>query len=53
MPPEAVVTSASSLVAAPRLVRGKAVTVSTLPETTTPQTELASPGALTVDIVSV
>jgi len=53
MPPEAVVTSASSLVAAPRLVRGKAVTVSTLPETTTPQTELASPGALTVDTVSV
>ena len=53
MPPEAVVTSASSLVAAPRLVRGKTITVSTLPAATTLQTELASPGTLSVDTVSV
>jgi hypothetical protein len=53
MPPEAVVTSTSSLVAAPRVTRGKTVTVATLPETTTLQTELASPGSLTVDTVSV
>jgi hypothetical protein len=53
MPPDALVTSTSSLVAAPRVARGKTVTVSTLPETTTLETELASPGSLTVDSVSV
>jgi hypothetical protein len=53
MPPDALVTSTSRLVAAPRVARGKTVTVSTLPETTTLETELASPGSLTVDSVSV
>jgi hypothetical protein len=53
MPPEAVVTSTSSLVAAPRVARGMSVTVSTLPETTTLETELPSPGALTVDTVAI
>ena len=53
MPPEAVVTSTSSLVAAPRVARGMSATVSTLPETTTLETELAPPGALTVDTVAI
>jgi hypothetical protein len=53
LPAEAIVTSASSLVAAPRLARGKTVAVATLPETTTLETELASPGTLAVDSVTV
>jgi hypothetical protein len=53
LPPEAVVTSTSSLVASPRIARGKSVTVTTLPQETTLQAELAAPGALTVDSVSV
>ena len=53
LPPEAVVTSTSNLVAAPRLVRGKTVTVATLPTETTLDAELAKPGALTVDTVVV
>jgi hypothetical protein len=53
LPTDAVVTSTSSLVTSPRIARGKPVTVTTLPEETTLQTELAAPGALTVDSVSV
>jgi hypothetical protein len=49
LPPEAVISSTSSLVATPRLARGKTVTVSTLPTETTLDAELAKPGALTVD----
>jgi hypothetical protein len=52
LPPDAVVTSESSLIGAPRLVRGKTATVTTLREETTLDTELAKPGTLTVDSVS-
>jgi peptidase M23-like protein len=52
LPPDAVVTATTSLIGAPRLARGKSVTVRTLPIETTLDAELAKPGALTVASVT-
>jgi hypothetical protein len=47
-PPDALVSSTSPLVGAPRLVRGKPVTIATPPEPVTLAAELGSPGTLAV-----
>jgi peptidoglycan LD-endopeptidase LytH len=52
LPPDAVVTATTSLIGAPRLARGKSVTVTTVPTETTLDAELAKPGALTVASVT-
>jgi hypothetical protein len=52
LPVDAAVRAASPLVGAPRLVRGKPVTVTTEPEPVTLAAELGSPAALVVSTVS-
>src|SRR5439155_3121746 len=51
LPPEAEIVAGNGLVAAPRLAKGKTVTVTTSPDPVTLAAELGSPGALAATTV--